>query len=132
MIRPGLEPTVRFDICESAAVTNFAIKAIYAMRKLNAAAFRYSDAFSHPLNQNLAIGRGFSVICRLRASYDYFMKVNVDREESSASPSTPALWEFVWMCQHTNTRGASSHILSTHVRDASSHILSTDDFVKSA
>ena len=49
------------------------------------------------------------------------MKVNVDREESSASPSTPALWEFVCVCQHTHTRGASSHILSTDVRDASSH-----------
>ena len=32
MPRPGLEPTVRFDICENAAFTNFAINAIYAMR----------------------------------------------------------------------------------------------------
>jgi hypothetical protein len=26
--RPGLEPTVRIDICESAVLTNFAIKSI--------------------------------------------------------------------------------------------------------
>ncbi len=30
MPRPGLEATVRFDICENAAFTNLAIKAIYA------------------------------------------------------------------------------------------------------
>ena len=35
MPRTGLEPTVRFDICEDAAFTNFAIKAIYAMRNNN-------------------------------------------------------------------------------------------------
>ena len=29
--RSGLEPTVRFDICESAPFTNFAIKAIYGI-----------------------------------------------------------------------------------------------------
>ncbi len=35
MPRSGLEPTVRFDICEDTVFTNFAIKAIYAMRKNN-------------------------------------------------------------------------------------------------
>ncbi len=35
MPRPGLEPTVRFDICDSAQFTNFAIKAIYGMRSNN-------------------------------------------------------------------------------------------------
>ena len=31
LCRSGLEPTVRFDICESTPFTNFAIKAIYGM-----------------------------------------------------------------------------------------------------
>jgi hypothetical protein len=35
MPRSGLEPTVRIDICESAAFTKFATKAIYAMRNNN-------------------------------------------------------------------------------------------------
>ena len=29
--RPGLEPTVRFDICEDVVLTNFVIKAVYSM-----------------------------------------------------------------------------------------------------
>ena len=32
---PGLEPTVRIDICEDTVFTNFAIKAIYGMRNNN-------------------------------------------------------------------------------------------------
>ena len=35
MSRPGLEPTVRFDICESAPFTNFVIKAITGIRNNN-------------------------------------------------------------------------------------------------
>ena len=48
MTRSGLEPTVRFDICESAVFTNFVIKENYSMWNNNLIQLLFLNAALSP------------------------------------------------------------------------------------